>query len=789
MPRPWWSVAALAATFLAAGCGAAAPPAVSSGKPQQKPPTGAPANLAPAALRLHAGLTGVSDPGSVLDALSPQARSELDTLIGRLSDAERTELAGDAGPLAGERPVLHLVSGGASDAALLSIAATSRGADDLVLARRAAGKADMADLVAVARELARRAGARWLRSRAADLGSKAFTPELCDAIDRVAASLGRVDLQRSAREAGVELDASAARHLAVARAAAFDLDGKAARRSLSAAAAAKPPGDGQVVAETEALVVLAERAKNDVAAKDVEASVERARALLRLQRPKDAARLLEPLSARARTHLGLAATSALASVEGSICPGLPAAIGNVTLCAAAWSTDPRVKSATELTNGAWKAGEGRDPTAVETHLGIAFVVPWIYAALAGGGAGAPAAFAERLEGMRQATRGASKISPRFEGLALFVDGLSVGFEAAAKREPGKAIQIPDAAQEELVRRAEKLGRSSASERYTQSGVLAVAALLAQERDVLPLVELLPEQLRVQDRLARAALRTWASAARGRPEIAEKARSELTALMPDAARLGIDRAELVLLIAEGDAALAGDERAYAVLAQVARQLTGDGVPAALRLRAALDAAGSLARHGKHTEAIGLLEKAASLPIAGGASTESDLATLARGYLIVLHARDARAAEREEYRSKLTGLFEGDSQNAPASIRLWRDLWQKDLEYRAAEERCGALKVCLARAEAVRAVPETAIRARVGAEAAELVKRGTLAAGTLRLSFNFSAEAGLEPIVALEPRLLAVEFPARSRPPARANGAPASGPEKRGPASGPRDKLPK
>jgi hypothetical protein len=192
------------------------------------------------------------------------------------------------------------------------------------------------------------------------------------------------------------------------------------------------------------------------------------------------------------------------------------------------------------------------------------VVPWIYAALAGAGADAPAAFAERLEGMRQATREASKISPRFEGLSLFVDALSVGFEAASKREPGKAIQIPAPAQDDLLRRAEQLGRSSAGERYTQSGVLAVAALLAQQRDVHGLVELLPDALRLQDRLARAALRSWVAAARGRPEVAEKARAELTALMPEAARLGVDRAELVLLMAESDAALSGDARSSGVL---------------------------------------------------------------------------------------------------------------------------------------------------------------------------------------------------------------------------------
>lgn len=119
----------------------------------------------------------------------------------------------------------------------------------------------------------------------------------------------------------------------------------------------------------------------------------------------------------------------------------------------------------------------------------------------------------------------------------------------------------------------------------------------------------------------------------------------------------------------------------------------------------------------------------------------LGLIASSYLFVLRARTSKAAERAEYRDKFAKLakepaFAGSS----GATELWRELWQKELDYLVELDRCGALKVCTERARK-RVLPAGALDEKAGPEVAKLVRRGTLPSGSLNLTFAFGA-AGLE-----------------------------------------------
>ncbi len=738
-------------------CGPASPPPAAPGATtadakKPKPPVTARERLARALLTL--------EPASAADvarAVGPELFQHASKLVGTLNPQQRKALTGDEGAQA--RPLLHLVAGGSSKFALAALG-TTRAAADEVLALRPSRNPEP-ELIAAVAELSRRAARSFLRARAVELGSSApVDRDLILAIDRAARTLGRVDLRRLARQLLTDIDNKPEHWLYLATAAAWELDVEAAKAALARA------GTGSSV-ERRALVVHktidnAKLAKQASGALAPEALAEVARALSFLGRHDDAKKLLLPHRVRAEKDLDFAAALATAEVEATVCPGLPEGVGNEIMCAAAWSQDPRPKKAIALLQAAWKSGGGRTEWGVETYLGLAHVIPWTFATLTQDPSDpekAAADFRSRLATLSQGSKDAAKVSSRFRGVVLFVDVLSAAFEASVNKKKGTRTRIGTKLQRELIKRAETLISEQPKERLAQAGLLAVAASLAQERDVLGLVEKLPDDIDPRNRIAREVLRIWYAVGRKQSDLAKDAINNMAALMPEADTQALQRARLVLLVAEASAAMSGEESDHKVLEQVTRNLVEPGVPHELRLRAALDRAGALSRLGKGAEAAEMLSQVvSSTPELPPGSTEADLALLAKTYLFALRARATTGSERKDYAERLNTLLDKvKGAGVAASVRLFHLMWTREIAALQDTEKCGAGVVCKRRADAKRKVTRKETDDLIGVQSGNLLRAGILPAGTLSLSFNYSGGEGLEPVVRLDPRLINAEIP--------------------------------
>jgi len=737
-------------------CGGAAPRAhapLAAKKPAPTPPKPATPRD-----RLLAVLHTVKPAGPVLGALDAQARADLEALVKQVSPAQRSQITQSGSLFAAERPLLFLALGGDSPDAYFALATRGRGADELVGMRRRNGKSNVDDLVHVAADVSRRAAAEWLRARIVEVGSRhGLTPALCDQIDAVAVTLDRLDLRRRAREMAEALDPGAGRALRAARAAAWQLDVPAARAALDRARSQGAGGDAaKGVAQLVEEAALAVKAKHEKL--DVDTSVKAARALLDLHHAEQVDALLAPHRAQAGSHLALASVLALAATGNGMCQGVPDGAGNALICATAWHQSKDIAKVVGLLDSAWKSGHGRDDAAIQTWLGMGYVLPWVYQTIrdsTSGAADAKQHFQSRLSATEHAVKEAAAASHTFDGLVLFVDASAAGLTASERHKAGERVHLQPAVQKELAGHALALGKRSPQERFTQAAVLAVAGMLSQEQDIGPLLVLLPDPVAPGYRHVRAVLEAWNAAVHG-SAAADKGRSLLAGLIPGSQPHSLDRAKTVLLMAELDVQLTHAPRAYNVLSQVAAQLISGQVPPALRLQAGIDRAGALSRVGRTADAEKLLETLIGSGVPKGSGDAHSLALMAKAYLLVLRARAAKGDERRQYVDKLSHVLDG-SADTSSRIGLWCDMWQHELAYQMKAEQCGGLKVCLARAAKQRRVPPTEIEARVGPQAAAILRSGTLSMGTLNIQFNFSREAGLAPQVQFEPRLLAAELP--------------------------------
>ncbi len=694
----------------------------------------------------------------MLGGLDAQARADLDALVKQVTPEQRSQITQSGSPFAVERPLLFLALGGESPDAYYALATAGRGADELAGMRRRNGKSDMDDLVHVAAEVSRRAATQWLRDRAVDVANPhGLTPELCDQIDAVAITLNRLDIRRRAREMAQKLDPSAERELRLARAAAWQLDVAAARAALAGARAHGADSDSATGVEhliDEAALVQSVKGTKP----GLDTSVKAARALLDLYHADQVEALVAPYRAQAGSHLGLASVIALASTGNGMCMGVPDGAGNALLCATAWHASKRIADVVQLLDSAWKSGKGRDDPAIQTWLGMGYVLPWVYGTIRDAGSSAPDAkahFKTRLVAAQNAVKEASAASHTFDGLVLFVDASAAGLTASERQKAGERVHLEKSVREDLERRATELGKRSGGQRFTQAAVLAVAGMLSQEQDIGPLLGLLPDPVVPGYRRVRAVLEAWNAVAHGAAE-AEKGRRLLADLIPTTQPHSLERAKTVLLMAELDAALTHAPRAYNVLAQVAGQLTNAQTPAELRLQAGIDRAGVLSRASRSADAEKLLSDLLEPGIPPGTGDDHDLALMAKAYLLVLRARETKGDERKQYVDKLSHVLD-DAGHVSARISLWRDMWQRELAYQMKKDQCGGLKVCLARAAKERSVPQAELEAAMGPQALRILRSGTLTIGSLNIQFNFSREAGLAPKVEFEPRLLAAELP--------------------------------
>ncbi len=745
------------ATLSASACG----PLPESKKPTPKPVASVQTKK-PLRVQLGEALRTVKSRGPILAALNADVKADLQAILAQLPANERKALLEPGGELAQKRPLLHTLAGGDDPVALFSLA-TQAFASEMMYVARGQGKnkkKGTGDLVGVVAELARRSASQWLREQAVLVNSdRALTPAQLLAIVKAADVVGRHDITRLVHQVVADIDPNPLRKAQLAKAYAEELDEANAVAALSSVGDAKPANAAERI-EWDAARRAVEAVKLVKApASGRDSVLTKARAYLDLKRYEEASDTLKATSPA--SDLALATATARARLKGTACPGVPGGAGNVLICASAWKKDSTAKAMRALLNKAWATGKGRDSRALETHLALGHVVPWVYGLVTE--RMTQSAFTKRLKAFKAAVKEAAKVEPTLTGLELFVDAHWAGAQAGLDRRSG-ARGIPSkAVQDQLIARAKKLAAERPQDRFVQSGVLGVAALFSHERDVFELIEMLPDELHHENTLSRATLRMWTAIARKRTATAEKARAEFQRALPNDERA----AQLVLYMAEADAALADDKKNYEVLQKVAKQLQRPGTPIFLRLQAVLDMAGSRARRGERYEAIDVLNKIVPslpkrLPIG------ADMATLAKSYLLILRARAAAGPERIEYRNKLA-LHIMESVKAgvelPPSAQFWQELWVLDLDYRIKLKQCRKVARCAAREKKRLADALATVRDRLGKETSTLFFHGALPAGVMQLSFNVASNIELMPAVHFQPRLLVLEMPGRGVEPSK------------------------
>jgi hypothetical protein len=682
-------------------------------------------------------------PGDFFAGVPPSVRQDAEGLVARLAPEDRARLVEPQGRAARQRPLSHLLAGGKSVDALFALA-TGQAASEVLWARRAAGHADLGEAVVGARALSRNAALAWMEERWIELGTPStFTAELGDQMAAVAAALQRPDLALLGARAAAEASPSQERWLRLSEAASRALDLGRAEQALGRAtrARAEPSVDAARLSSARERVEAARtvlRARGRELGPEEAVSV--ARAWARLDRARDALASLESHRALREKRLSLAVAWAVARLDGSLCDGLPPATPP-ELCAVAWQESPAPAEIKEPLDRAWRSHAGRDAASVETYLGLGHVVPWIFSLLRSpsGAADTQTQFGARLGSLASAVGEAAREFPSFEGLMLFVDTMQAGYRAAAARE--ERVMLSPAVADELWRRASELGSRDGGRPASQGAVLGVAAMLMQDRDPWPLVERLSQPVAPGYARVRATLGLWSAVARRRTDLAEAARAELVGSLPPEGDVG--RSQTVLLLAEADALLRGHAEDYVVLGRVADQLLGDGVPIGLRLEAAIDKAGSLARRAEYGAAASALER--SLAGTMQAKADRDLVAVARAYLALLRARSARGRERAGRLTEFEQAARPDSGSLPAGARSWHELWRIELMREPKGQR-------------QRAVPSDSERSRsMGAEAARVLAAGALPLGAVESNLSYSLEGGLRPMLNIEMRLLAADMP--------------------------------
>jgi hypothetical protein len=161
----------------------------------------------------------------VLGALEVGQRAEFDRILSGLSGEETVQLRALDSPLAGARPLLHLMAGGHSEDALLTLASSPRASEELL---EMGGGGDLGVVLATTNEVIRRAALGWLAGARETLEARAQDAEFCSTVDAVAASLGLNEVRHASRELWLELEPSAAAHHNVAHALLWVVDFAAA---------------------------------------------------------------------------------------------------------------------------------------------------------------------------------------------------------------------------------------------------------------------------------------------------------------------------------------------------------------------------------------------------------------------------------------------------------------------------------------------------------------------------------------------------------------------------------
>ena len=736
------------------GCAPAQPPAIPVQK--QPAPASAPKALGPGE-RLAQALRAIPRPAPVLSALPASAQSRLQARFAALDAERKLAIQSEDGPLVESLPLLHLSAGGSSPRALYALATTSAGSQELSgllgVEHDAAASTPDAARVIVVRELCTRAALDFLRDRAADVALPGKKTALATRlVARAALAVGRRDLVLGARELLVSIEPNAENRLEFAEELARSGDPERAAQVLfEAQSEPHHPPAAAALAAAQALIETARIAAAPGAPAELSAKLSRARAWLRLGRVEHARALLERELAPAHERLDLAAALAESSIDNPTCPELPPDVGGAALCAVAFHASTAVKNARALLDAAWKTGAGRDDEAIEVYTALAHVIPWMHDAASDLSQGAlrNGDGVARVAQLQTELAQIAKIAPKMAGLELFlatVRGPSTLNAAGLRTEADAAA---------LATRALTLA-STDNSRFAQAGVLAVAAVLAPQRDISSLLDALPaDGTAATLRVPRASLEVWAAASTGSREHLEAARSALATIMAESQGGPLERARLVLSVSEAGALLDAADRSYQLLSRVAGQLLSDNIPPDLALRAVIDASGALAHGQRFEQATKILSGASTAELPEEFSRARDSLALIRGYEMVLGARDAPASTLPQLRAGFTALAASLHSEA---AKVWFELWNREFDALERESACKKkqLKVC-APAQALRHRKRAELDARLGSQASAVLVRGALPSGSFDAGFRFTVENGLEPLIIFDPSVLLIGLP--------------------------------
>lgn len=660
--------------------------------------------------RLLSALKAVPAPPPLPDLLPREALATLDQRLTQLSPEQRQELL--SGSLATAMPLLHLRAGGNSLGALLALAASPAATQELPPLFELAPNATNAERSAVVRllhDLAKRAAEQALRDLALDLAhADKDLPAVLSSVVGAAQSAERPELIRLAFETWAEANASDLPLAELAASCAL-LGDEACFSAARARVSPKSPLQARLERLSQSLTAL--RGKDPV---------NKAWGLLQLERYGEARASLVPVAARAKSDLRVAAAMAVATADGSACPGLQSGIGSAALCAGAFQSREGLAPALADMQIAWQSGGGRTPEANEAYVGLAQVVPWVNAlALATDAQVLERDFSERYQKL---SRVLAEL-PEQKGFAVFASAFEAGVTAGLRSHGGRPT-IDSNRKQELWFGA--IGVEGAAPR------LAVGAVLAADQ---PVLQLIPTDAPGPLWPARAGLLSWEAVSAAEPATLENAKSALAMVQQAAPPASTAAASAVLLMAELEAATQPSERAYSALAAIGGQLIGEGLPPELALRSLLDTAGALERLGRTQDALGVLRKGAEIGALPGPAGE--LLLLIRAEKLMLEW-DAKKDPKREALAKALGELQVGA--APASFSYALAAWGGPKLMKAGKWRTRA-----------------DLDERAGKRAAELLVKGVLRTTQVSLRVTWAFQTGLMPEVTFDPMFVPLVRP--------------------------------
>lgn len=741
----------------------------------------------PPADELYRRLTEQARGQAVLAALPADVRELIDRKLESLTPSERRLLLDPAQPYAYQRPLLHLLAGGDTLGTYSALFSTSAAADELVDARYDTGRFD--DLPPVVTELAVRAARQVLARRTADVAPGiARKKEVLGEIAAAAEFLGDDPIYVAALDA-LDREHSEPRW-------AFMRAGALARSlEPDLAKAALPTGDGvdaNLMHAAEALIAAAVQARKPVAS--VDDAVANARAQLVLDREREALEVLGPFVAQEATHLGLAAVQARALAGTGPCPSVRTPLGNGPLCRAAWQqflTPQRL----DTLQRAWKSGVGRDVEAVDVWLGLSHVVPMMY----GLQDNAEQALAH-LQGLIDGAKAASTVAPQYAAIELLATTLHKAVSVDTSGPVPVAGEIPKATRKQLLDRSLALYKQFSNDTWVQAAALATIAVIAPYDDSRTALLGMNETVRAEWRITHGSELLWSLLASNDQKAFVANKGVLGRAAQVSGEGSYERSRWVILWAEAEAQLEPTERSYGIVAELAQRLNSDQAPLDLRLRTAINAAGTKARQGQFANGAALLTPLVeNTPRQAVTSRqEQDLLVVATGYEQVLLALAAKDEKRAEHVGVLSQLIESvtKASAAPPAVAHWLGAWKLELERRVALDTCKGERGCEQKVKRPALPSKATLDKTLGPQMANLLRNGVLPVGGVELEFRYRA-GRLAPQISVEPAFLLVHMPqldsvsqptrlvelAESRPAVPNAAADSNAPDTKAPATAP------